>query len=103
MVVAYWHVGREIVEEDQKGESRADYGSKLLASLSIRLSKRFGKGFDPSNLWNMRQFYQEYPILDAVRRELSWTHYRLLMRVEKSQARSFYEVECVKNNWSSRL
>jgi len=102
MVLAYWHIGREIVEEEQKGKSRADYGRKLLETLSDRLTEDFGKGFHASNLWNMRQFYQTYPILDAVRRELSWTHYRILMRIEKPEARSFYEVECIKNNWSAR-
>lgn len=102
MVLAYWHIGRAIVEEEQKGKSRADYGKKLLENLSERLTKDFGSGFHASNLWNMRQFYQTYPILDAVRRELSWTHYRILMRVEKPEARSFYEIECIKNNWSAR-
>ena len=102
MVVAYWQIGKEIVEEEQRGSSRADYGAKLLEGLAKRLSEDFGNGFDDSNLWNMRKFYQTYPILDAVRRELSWTHYRILMRVEKPEARSFYEIECIKNNWSVR-
>lgn len=86
MVAAYWQIGREIVEEEQRGKSRADYGKKLLESLAKRLSNDFGRGFDDSNLWNMRKFYQTYPILDALRRELSWTHYRILMRVDKPQA-----------------
>lgn len=102
MLAAYWHIGKIIVEEEQKGKSRADYGRKVLENLAEKLTSDFGKGFDDSNLWNMRKFYLTYPILDAVRRELSWTHYRILMRVEKPQARSFYEVEYVKNNWSSR-
>jgi len=102
MVVAYWHIGREIVEEEQKGKSRAGYGEAILNKLSERLTTDFGKGFDSSNLWNMRQFYQTFPILDAVRRELSWTHYRILMRVDNPKARSFYEVECIENNWSAR-
>ena len=102
MVIAYWHIGREIVEEEQKGKTRADYGKRLLETLSERLAEEFGSGFHASNLWNMRQFYQTYPILDAVRRELSWTHYRILMRVEKPGTRSFYEIECIKNNWSAR-
>ena len=102
IVIAYWQIGKEIVEEEQWGKSRADYGKKLLEGLAKRLSDDFGKGFDDSNLWNMRKFYLTYPILDAVRRELSWTHYRILIRVEKPQARSFYEIECVKNNWSTR-
>ncbi|MBA3065086.1 DUF1016 family protein [bacterium] len=102
MVIAYWQIGKEIVVEEQLGKSRAVYGKKLLEGLAERLSDDFGKGFDSSNLWNMRKFYQTYPILDALRRELSWTHYRILMRVEKPDARSFYEIECVKNNWSAR-
>jgi len=100
--MAYWHVGKEIVEEEQKGEKRAEYGKKLLETLSQKLSDDFSKGFDATNLWNMRKFYQTYPILDAVRRELSWTHYRILMRIEKPEARSFYEIECATNNWSAR-
>lgn len=102
MVTAYWHIGREIVEEEQKGKYRAVYGKRLLESLAEHLSKEFGEGFDVSNLWRMRQFYQMYPILDTLCRELSWSHYRILMRIENPQARSFYEVECVKNKWSVR-
>ena len=102
MVVAYWHIGREIVEEEQKGLSRAVYGQNILKALAERLSDDFGKGFDESNLRNIRSFYMAYPKCDALRHELSWTHYRILMRMEKPQARSFYEVECIKNNWSSR-
>jgi len=102
MVLTYWNIGREIVVEEQKGRSRAEYGKKLLETLAKRLSEKFGKGFDNSNLWMMRQFYQTYPILDSLSRELTWTHYRILMRIGKPQARSFYEVECIKNNWSVR-
>jgi len=102
MVTAYWQIGKEIVEEEQRGKFRAEYGQKLLETLSARLSDEFGKGFDASNLWNMRKFYQTFPILDALRRELSWTHYRILMRVDNPMARSFYGVECVKNKWSAR-
>ena len=83
MVLAYWHIGKEIVQEEQRGKARAGYGQRLLEILAKRLSDDFGKGFDDSNLWNMRKFYQTYPILDSVRRELSWTHYRILMRVDK--------------------
>ena len=102
MVLAYWHIGREIVEEEQKGKRRAAYGKQVLEKLSQQLSEEFGRGFAVKNLWNMRLFYQAYPILDAVRRELSWTHYRILMRVDKPEARAFYEAECVANNWSAR-
>jgi len=102
MVLAYWHIGREIVEEEQKGEKRAEYGKRLIEKLSVRLSGDFGKGFDERNLFYMRQFYLTYPKLNALRSELSWTHYRTLMRVDKPEGRKFYEAECVANNWSAR-
>jgi predicted nuclease of restriction endonuclease-like (RecB) superfamily len=102
MVLAYWHIGREIVEEEQNGRARAAYGHKLLEGLARRLSADFGKGFDESNLRNIRSFYMTYPKCDALRHELSWTHYRILMRIEKPEARSFYEIECAKNKWSAR-
>ena len=102
MAIAYWHIGREIVEEEQKGRSRADYARGILKKLSEKLTADFGKGFDESNLRNIRSFYMAYPKCDALRHELSWTHYRILMRVDDPRARSFYEVECVKNNWSAR-
>lgn len=102
MVSTYWEIGRIIVEEEQTGESRAEYGKRIIKSLAERLSAEFGKGFDHSNLWNMRAFYLAYQKIDAVRRELSWTHYRLLLRVEKPEARSFYETEAVNARWSTR-
>lgn len=79
------------MEEKQQGEDRAEYGRALLADLSARLKADFGRGFDPSNLSMMRAFYMTYPILDALRQKLSWTHYRILLRVENPDARSFYE------------
>ena len=102
MVQAYWRIGREIVEEEQRGKSRAAYGKRIVENLAVRLSAEFGTGFRLSNLWNMRQFSLTFPILYALRRELSWTHYRILMRVENENARSFYEIECAKNRWSAR-
>ncbi|MBI4685714.1 MAG: hypothetical protein HY755_11000 [Nitrospirae bacterium] len=102
MVQAYWYIGREIVEEEQKGKVKAGYGEYLLKDLSQRLTKDFGKGFDYSNVKNMRQFYLIFPIGDALRSQLSWTHYRLLMRVEKESARNFYIEECIAGNWSTR-
>ncbi len=84
------------------GQQRAEYGQALIAELSSRLKSEFGKGFDPSNLAKMRAFYLAYPILDALRPELSWTHYRLLLRVEKPEARAFYEAEAVNSRWSTR-
>lgn len=102
MIIAYWNIGHTIVEEEQKGRSRAGYGKLLLKSLSIRLTSEFGKGFDKTNLWNMRKFYKTFPILDAVRRELSWTHYRSLMRLENESIREFYIKESIEGSWSTR-
>ncbi|MCI0639527.1 MAG: PDDEXK nuclease domain-containing protein [Gemmataceae bacterium] len=102
MVQAYWEVGRVIVEEEQRGSNKAGYGKRLLAELSSRLKSDFGRGFDPSNLSMMRAFYLTYPIFDALRQELSWTHYRILLRVEKPEARSFYENESINARWSTR-
>lgn len=102
MVRAYWLIGQAIVEQEQKGRGRADYGERLIESLAERLIKEFGKGFQPRNLWWMRDFYLKFPILNAVRSELSWTHYRLLLRVENPQARAFYETEAAEGNWSTR-
>lgn len=102
MVGAYWEIGREIVEEEQRGQARADYGQKLLETLSAQLTGEFGKGFDVSNLRNMRAFYGAFPIRDALRPELSWTHYRHISRVGDAQARAFYEVEAVRSRWSTR-
>lgn len=103
MVQAYWNIGRIIVEEEQKGNTKAGYGKYLLQELSMRLTSEFGKGFDYSNVKNMRQFYVTFPIGDALRSQLSWTHYRLLMRVRKEATREFYQEECITGNWSTRL
>jgi len=102
MVQAYWHIGKVIVEEEQKGAERAEYGKGLIQGLADRLSSEFGKGFDERNLWFMRSFYLAYPKVNALRSELSWTHYRLLLRVEKPEARAFYEAETVNVQWSTR-
>lgn len=102
MVQCYWHVGRLIVEHEQQGQARAEYGKKQLQFLSERLIEQFGKGFDATNLRNMRRFYLAYPIRDAVRLELGWTHYRSLMRVENPQARDWYTREAIEQHWSAR-
>ena len=102
MVQAYWLIGREIIEEEQVGKKRASYGTGLLLSLSEKLMSEYGKGFDESNLRNIRHFYLSFPNRDALRHELSWTHYRILMRIENAKARSFYEIECAENRWSTR-
>jgi predicted nuclease of restriction endonuclease-like (RecB) superfamily len=101
MVEAYWHVGRLIVER-QGGEERAEYGKRLMQYLAERLTSDYGKGFDESNLRYMRKFYLTFPIRDALRHELGWTHYRMIMKVENERARQFYLDECVKSNWSTR-
>lgn len=102
MVQAYWQIGHLIVEDEQQGNRRAEYGKKALAELGEKLTEEFGKGFDATNLRNMRQFYLMFPKCDALRRELSWTHYRLLLRVENEAARNWYMNEAVSENWSSR-
>jgi len=97
-----WEIGRHIVEFEQGGETRAAYGKKLLPRLAEVLTWEFGKGFDERNLRNMRAFYQGFPIWNAVRTELSWTHYRALLRVTDAQARQWYMTEATSQNWSAR-
>jgi len=97
-----WEVGRHIVEFEQGGELRASYGKKLLPRLAQVLTREFGKGFDDRNLRNMRAFYLTFPIWNAVRTELSWTHYRLMLRVSDEKARQWYMNEAAAQNWSSR-
>ena len=101
-VQTYWHVGRHIVEFEQGGAQRAAYGQRLLAQLGQALAAEFGRGFDATNLRHMRGFYQAFPIRDALRRELSWTHYRLLLRVDSAEARQWYVKEAATQNWSTR-
>lgn len=102
MVQTYWQIGQLIVEHEQQGASRATYGKAQIQHLSERLSERFGKGFDERNLRNMRAFYQSFPIRNSVRSELSWTHYRVLLRIENLNARNWYVEEAISQNWSVR-
>lgn len=102
MVQAYWNIGKIIVEEEQKGKERAEYGKKLIPEFSRRLTLDFGKGFTEANLRYMRQFYAVFPNCHALRDELTWTHFRLLLKIENEEARSFYMLEIVNNNWSTR-
>lgn len=97
-----WQIGRHIVEFEQGGQARAAYGKRLLSQLGQALTREFGKGFDASNLRYMRLFYQAFPKCDALRHELSWTHYRVLTRVEGDEARQWYMREAAVQNWSSR-
>lgn len=98
----YWKIGKLVVEEEQRGKERAKYGEYLIQRLSKDLTRRFGRGFTERNLWAIRQFYLTYPILHALRAELTWTHYRLLSGIRDTKARSFYEIEAVSNSWSTR-
>jgi predicted nuclease of restriction endonuclease-like (RecB) superfamily len=97
-----WGMGQHIVEFEQGGAARAEYGSRLLPRLAEMLTAEFGRGFDASNLRYMRLFYLAFPIRDALRHELSWTHYRSLLRIEDSKAREWYLTEAATQNWSSR-
>ncbi|OHC69910.1 MAG: hypothetical protein A3H93_18660 [Rhodocyclales bacterium RIFCSPLOWO2_02_FULL_63_24] len=97
-----WQIGRHIVEFEQGGQARAAYGKRLLPQLGQALAQEFGKGFDERNLRHMRAFFQCFPIWNAVRSELSWTHYRVLTRVESEAARLWYMQEAAAQNWSSR-
>lgn len=102
MVQAYWQIGRLIVEQEQQGRERAVYGKQQLSQLSRRLQKDFGKGFDVTNLRNMRRFYLAFPIRETLSLELSWSHYNLLARVEKPKAREWYMREATQQSWSVR-
>ena len=97
-----WQIGRHVVEYEQQGARRAAYGKQLLAMLAKSLTAEFGKGFDETNLRKMRLFYLAFPIRDALRLELSWTHYRRLLRVDIDAARAWYMDEAANQNWSSR-
>lgn len=97
-----WQIGRHIIEFEQGGAERAAYGARLLPTLAKVLTARFGKGFDERNLRHMRDFYQTFPIWNAVRSELSWTHYRTLLRVKDDNARRWYMNEVTTENWSTR-
>jgi len=97
-----WTVGQHIVEFEQGGAARAAYGKRLLADLAQSLTTEFGKGFDASNLRYMRLFYKAFPKCDALRHELSWTHYRSLLRIDETAARLWYMNEAAGQNWSTR-
>jgi predicted nuclease of restriction endonuclease-like (RecB) superfamily len=102
MVQAYWQIGRIIVEHEQNGSLRADYGKNMLQEISVKLQQEFGSGFSVRNLQQMKKFYALFPNTNALRSQLTWTHYRLLLRVENETARNWYMEECVRSAWSSR-
>lgn len=98
-----WEIGRHIVEFEQGGSARAEYGTQLLETLASGLTAEFGTGFDVSNLRRMRLFYLVFSIQDALRPELSWTHYRTLLKVESERTRQWYMNEAADQNWSTRV
>ena len=105
MVQAYWLIGERIVRQEQNGKERAEYGKQLIKTLSVELTTDFGSGFSAANLRNMRQFYRSFPdfeICYTLCSELSWSHNRLIMRVDDSKARMFYLKEAIEGHWSTR-
>ncbi|HBF87361.1 MAG TPA: hypothetical protein DDX39_01875 [Bacteroidales bacterium] len=102
LLKANWEIGKYIVEYEQHGNEKAEYGSSLLTTLSKDLKSRFGKGFSKSNIYLMRQFYLNYQIFQSVTGKLTWTHYAELLGVSDGFARGFYEKQAVNDNWSVR-
>jgi Uncharacterized conserved protein len=107
MVETYWQIGKRIVEQEQHGESRANYGDFLITNLSRYLSDTIGKGFSEANLWNIRQFYLVFPDFDQFSTQcvgnLTWTNIRMIMRLDNQTEREYYLKESSEQNWSSRL
>ena len=102
LLETYWSIGKIIIEDEQNGATKAEYGKATLKKLSQQLSLEFGKGYDESNLRNMRAFYRAFPIRDTLRHELSWSHYRILSRVDSSEKRLFYLNEAIDKNLNTR-
>ena len=102
MVLAYWNVGRIIVENEQNGNIKAEYGKQIIKDLSKELRKILGSGFSVSNLFNMKKFYITYPKIQTVSGKLSWSHYCELLSIENDDEKNFYEKECINSNWSVR-
>ena len=101
-VMMYWQIGKVILEEEQEGKERAGYGDFLIKSLANELEPQFGSGFSYRQLNLFRQFYRTFPIVNALRSQLSWTHYRTLIRIDNQDKRDFYIAETEKNNWTAR-
>lgn len=102
LVKTYWEIGKQIVEYEQKGKEKAEYGSALLDTLSKDLKLRYGTGFSRRNILDMRRFYLAYPKWQTVSAELSWSHYVELFGIEEQLERSFYEKQCLSETWSVR-
>lgn len=101
-VIMYWQIGKVIFEEEQEGKDRAGYGNFLIKSLSETLKPKFGSGFSYRQVNWYRQFYRGFPIVSALRTQLSWTHYKHLLSVENEDKRQFYIAEATNNNWTAR-
>lgn len=101
-VLMYWHIGRHIVEEEQQGKEQAQYGAYIIKTLANELEKDFGSGFSVRQLEFCRQFYNIFPNTNALRSQLNWTQYRLLIRIDDKDKRNYYIEEACNNNWSSR-
>ena len=102
LVKTYWEIGKQIIEYEQKGEVKAEYGSELLNNLSKDLSLKYGKGFKKSNVYMMRLFYLKYPKFQTLSGKLSWSHYIELLGISYIPEREFYEKQCINENWSIR-
>ena len=102
LVNTYFNIGKIIVENEQNGNIRAEYGKEILRKLSKRLTNRFGSGFSRSNLQNMRLFFEKYKKCQPVAGKLSWSHYCYLIYIEDDDERSFYEKECINSGWPKR-
>ncbi|MFV8391183.1 PDDEXK nuclease domain-containing protein [Flavobacterium sp. LB2P6] len=98
----YWYIGQRIFEEEQDGKDRADYGEYLTKYISQQLEPEFGSGFSKRQIELFRQFYRSFPIANALRSQLSWTHYKLIIRLDSQDKIDFYIAETVKNNWNTR-
>jgi len=101
-VLMYWQIGKVIFEEEQQSADRAEYGKYLIKSISETFQPELGSGFSVRQLEMNRQFFRTFPIANALRSQLSWTHYRNLIRIENHDKREFYIAEATKNNWTAR-
>lgn len=101
-VQMYWKLGERIFNEEQQGKERADYGTYLIRNLSKELEPEFGSGFSYRQLERCRQFYRQFPIASAVRTQLNWSQYKMLITIEDNDKREYYELEAVRNAWTGR-
>lgn len=101
-VILYWNIGKHIIEDQQQGNYKAEYGKAIISSLAIELTKDFGSGFNKRQLERCRKFYIEFPIASALRSQLNWTQYRLLLGIDDQDKRTYYIEESCKNNWGAR-